>query len=96
MILAPVVTRPMPADVGDGSVLPFYIFAAFTVWVFLQFRKARREVWSRRANAIAPLLVYIATDIGAVYRMVVNWFLGRWQQKKFRDELGKDDSWPWS
>jgi hypothetical protein len=97
MILALGPTRPMPsAAPDDGSVIAFYIFAAVTIWLFLQLRTARREVWLRRANAVAPLIIYIASDIGAVYRMVANWVEGRLAAKKFRDQLGKDEQWPWS
>jgi hypothetical protein len=88
-------TRPMPASTGDGSIVPFLIFLGICLWVGLQFRPARRTAWERRARFIIPLFRHVAADIFAVYSMVANWANARWQGKKFRDQLGEDDSWPW-
>jgi hypothetical protein len=81
---------------APDPVWPFFLFLAICCWVALQFRPAKRAVWERRATFIAPLFRHIGADVFAVVAMVTNFFKARWQGKQFRDQLGKDDSWPWS
>jgi len=98
MILAigPAVTSPPPVSASGGSILAAWLFVVATIYVFLQLRPRRLEVWGRRFEVVSPLFRHIGRDILAIFWMVANFVKARWQGKKFRDQLGKDDQWPWS
>jgi hypothetical protein len=83
--------------INNGSAdLAVWVFLGIIVYVLLQCRASRREVWAARVNAAVPFFLHVGRDIYAVVKMVADWFNARAQSRKFRDQLGEDDSWPWS